>query len=35
MCVGATKETFCRDIKMIVNHDYIKQCVIFSKKNFV
>ena len=30
MCVGATKGTYCRDIKMIVNHDYIKQCNIFA-----
>ena len=34
MCVGATKGTFRRDIKMIVNHDYIKQCIIFTKNNF-
>ena len=36
MCVGATKGTFRRDIKMIVNHDYtsIKQCIIFEKKNW-
>ena len=33
MCVGATNGTFRRDIKMIVNHDYIKQCIIFAKKN--
>ena len=32
MCVGATKGTYRRDIKMIVNHDYIKQCTIFTKK---
>ena len=32
MCVGATKGTYRRDIKMIVNHDYIKQCNIFAKK---
>ena len=32
MCVGATKGTYRRDIKMIVNHDYIKQCIIFAKK---
>ena len=31
MCVGATKGTFRRDIEMIVNHDYIKQCM-FAKK---
>ena len=31
MCVGATKGTYRRDIKMIVNHDYIKQCIIFAK----
>ena len=30
MCVGATKGTYRRDIKMIVNHDYIKQCIIFA-----
>ena len=30
MCVGATKGTFRRDTKMIVNHDYIKQCIIFA-----
>ena len=35
MCVGATKGTYRRDIKMIVNHDYIKQCIIFVKKIFV
>ena len=34
MCVGATKGTYRRDIKMIVNHDYIKQCIIFAKKTF-
>ena len=28
MCVGATKGTYRRDIKMIVNNDYIKQCII-------
>ena len=32
MCVRATKGTYRRDIKMIVNHDYIKQCIIFEKK---
>ena len=32
MCVGATKGTYRRDSKMIVNHDYIKQCIIFAKK---
>ena len=32
MCVGATKGTYRRDIKIIVNHDYIKQCIIFAKK---
>ena len=32
MCVGATKGTFRRDIKMIVNHDYMKQCIIFTKQ---
>ena len=32
MCVGATKGTLRRDIKMIVNHDYIKQCIIFAHK---
>ena len=32
MCVGATKGTFRRDIKMIVNHDYMKQCIIFVNK---
>ena len=32
MCVGASKGTYRRDIKMIVNHDYIKQCIIFAKK---
>ena len=31
MCVGATKGTCRRDIKIIVNHDYIKQCIIFTK----
>ena len=31
MCVGATKGTYRRDIKMIVNHVYIKQCIIFAK----
>ena len=31
MCVGATKGTYRRDIKMIVNHDYIKQCIIVVK----
>ena len=31
---GATKGTYRRDIKMIVNHDYIKQCIIFAKKIF-
>ena len=31
MCVGATKGTYRRDIKMIVNHDYIKHCIIFAK----
>ena len=31
MCVGATKGTFRRDIKILVNHDYIKQCIIFAK----
>ena len=31
ICVGATKGTYRRDIKMIVNHDYIKQCIIFGK----
>ena len=35
MCVGATKGTYRRDIKMIVNHDYIKQCIIFAKKILV
>ena len=30
MCDGATKGTFCRDIKIIVNHDYMKQCIIFA-----
>ena len=30
MCVGATKGTYRRDIKIIVNHDYIKQCIIFG-----
>ena len=34
MCVGPTKATYRRDIKMIVNHDYIKQCIIFAK-NFL
>ena len=34
MCVGATKGTYRRDIKIIVNHDYIKQCIIFAK-NFL
>ena len=34
MSVGAMKGTFRRDIKMIVNHDYIKQCIIFAKKFF-
>ena len=34
MCVGATKGTYRRDIKMIVNHDYIKQCIIFAKNFF-
>ena len=34
MCVGATKGTYRRDIKMIVNHDYMKQCIIFAK-NFL
>ena len=34
MCVGSTKGTYRRDIKMIVNHDYIKQCIIFAKKFF-
>ena len=34
MCVGATKGTYRRDIKMIVNHDYMKQCIIFAKKFF-
>ena len=34
MCVGATKGTYRRDIKMIVNHDYIKRCIIFAKKFF-
>ena len=28
MCVGATKGTYRRDIKMIANHDYIKQCTV-------
>ena len=32
MCVGATKGTFRRDIKIIVNLDYIKQCIIITKK---
>ena len=32
MCVVGTKGSFRRDIKMIVNHDYIKQCIIFAKK---
>ena len=31
MCVSATKGTYRRDIKMIVNHDYIKQCIISAK----
>ena len=31
MCGGAPKGTFRRDIKMIINHDYIKQCIIFAK----
>ena len=31
MCVGSTKGTYRRDVKMIVNHDYIKQCIIFAK----
>ena len=35
VCVGPTKGTFRRDIKMIVNHDYIKQCIIFAKIFFV
>ena len=34
MCFGATKVTFRRDIKMIVNHDYMKQCIIFANKIF-
>ena len=34
MCVGATKGTFRRDIKMIVNHDYIEHCIIFGKQVF-
>ena len=34
MCAGATKRTYRRDIKMIVNHDYIKQCIIFANKFF-
>ena len=34
MCVGATKGTYRSDIKMIVNHDYIKQCIIFTKNFF-
>ena len=34
MCVGPTKGTYRRDIKMIVNHDYIKQCIIFAKNFF-
>ena len=24
LCVGATKGAFCKDIKMIINRDYIK-----------
>ena len=28
------ERTYRRDIKMIVNHDYIKQCIIFAKKFF-
>ena len=32
VCVGPKKGTYRRDIKMIVNHDYIKQCIIFAKK---
>ena len=35
MCVGATKGTFRRDIKIILNHDNIKQCIIFAKKFLV
>ena len=31
MCVGSTEGTYRRDINMIVNHDYIKQCIIFAK----
>ena len=31
LSVGATKGTFRRDIKMIVNHDYIKECIIVAK----
>ena len=34
MCVGATKGTYRRDIKMIVNHDYIKYAL-FSEKIFL
>ena len=34
MCVGPTKGTYRRDIKMLVNHDYIKQCIIFANKFF-
>ena len=35
LCVSATKGTFRRDIKMIVNVDYIKQGIICAKKFFV
>ena len=34
MCAGAMKGTFRRDIRMIVNHDYIQQCIIFTKLFF-
>ena len=34
MCVDATKGNYRRDIKMIVNHDYIKYAL-FSKTNFL
>ena len=34
VCVGATKETLRRDTKVIVNHDYIKQCIIFANNFF-
>ena len=32
VCVGSTKRTYSRDIKMIVNHDYKNNSLFLQKK---